>query len=352
MAVPAVALASVIDGSSLRGRVPTEVGYYPIDLDGLVVDSILDFNIYLPAGVEGRYIFFRSPNLPFTVAHRNRLLEHDVRTVFIRGDERGQYARYLEHNIGTVLANPEVPQAKKATLLYSVSKNVVREAFADPRSSAIVPRTRKLAVDTVEYVLQSERSLVQLASVMATDYYTYTHSINVCAFAVALAHKAGVDRADVADLATGALLHDLGKSHVPRELLTRTGPLSPPEMEVMRSHVTWGEQIIATHGTVSPLGLVAVSQHHEKIDGSGYPRQLAADSVHLFGRIAAIADCFDAMTTNRSYQTAMSAYDALARMKTTLRSQFDQGLLEQFIRLLQAPDDVIRRANLAKLTRM
>jgi HD-GYP domain-containing protein (c-di-GMP phosphodiesterase class II) len=122
-------------------------------------------------------------------------------------------------------------------------------------------------------------------------------------------------------------------------------------MEVMRSHVTWGEQIVVTHGTVSPLGLLAVSQHHEKVDGSGYPRQLAADGVHLFGRITAIADCFDAMTTNRSYQAAMSAFDALARMKNALRGQFDQGLLEQFIHLLQAPDDLIRRANLAKLTR-
>jgi putative nucleotidyltransferase with HDIG domain len=351
MAVPAFALASAIDGPTLHGRMPAGVAYYPIDLDGLVVDSILDFNIYLPAGGEGRYIFFRSPNLPFTVAHRNRLLEHDVRTVFIRGEERGQYARYLEHNIGSVLANPEVPPAKKATLLYSVSKNVVREAFAEPRSATIVPRTRRLAAETVDYVLQSERSLAQLASVMATDYYTYTHSINVCAFAVALAHKAGVDRADVAELATGALLHDLGKSQVPRDLLTRTGPLSPQEMDVMRSHVTHGEQIIVQHNAVSPLGLLAVSQHHEKIDGSGYPRQLAADGVHLFGRITAIADCFDAMTTNRSYQTAMSAYDALARMKTTLAGQFDRGLLEQFIRLLQAPEDLLRRANLATLTR-
>jgi putative nucleotidyltransferase with HDIG domain len=351
MTVPAVALVSALDGSILSGRPSAEVAYYPIDLDGLVVDSVLDFNIYLPAGDQGRYIFFRSPNLPFTVAHRNRLLEHDVRTVFIRSDERLQYARYLEHNIGNVLANPEVPPAKKATLLYSVSKNVVREAFAEPRSSTIVPRTRKLAAETVDYVLQSERSLAQLASVMATDYYTYTHSINVCAFAVALAHRAGVDRADVADLATGALLHDLGKSQVPRDLLTRSGPLSAQEMAVMRSHVTWGEQIIVEHQAVSPLGLLAVSQHHEKVDGSGYPRQLAADKVHLFGRITAIADCFDAMTTNRSYQAAMSAYDALSRMKTTLSGQFDQGLLEQFIRLLQAPDDIIRRANLAKLMR-
>jgi len=187
-----------------------------------------------------------------------------------------------------------------------------------------------------------------MATLMAADYYTFTHSINVCVFTVALAHKAGVDRADIGDLATGALLHDLGKSQVPRDLITRVGPLTPEEMATMRSHVEWGEQIVAAHGNVGALGMFSVSQHHEKLDGGGYPRQLGARDIHLFGRITAVADCFDAMTTNRSYQRALTAYDALLRMRGEMRDQYDQDLLEQFIRVLRAPDDLLQHADLAK----
>jgi HD-GYP domain-containing protein (c-di-GMP phosphodiesterase class II) len=339
MAVPAIVLGKAVPESARREDLSAQVIYYPVDLDGLVVDSVLDFNLYLPAGPD-RFTFFRSPNLPFSVLHRNRLLEHDVRTVYIRAEEQNQYNKYLEQNIGAVLDNPEIPGRKKATLLYAVSKNVVREAFDEPRASAIVPRARNLATETVDFVLRSERALSQLASVMATDYYTYTHSINVCVFSVALAQKAGVAREDIGDLATGALLHDLGKSQVPKDLLTRVGPLSEDEMSTMRAHVGWGEQLLADHGGLSDMVMLPVSLHHEKLDGSGYPRQVRADDIHLFGRIAAIADCFDAMTTTRSYQGAMTAYEALLRMRTTLRDHYDQGLLEQFIRLLRAPDAV------------
>jgi HD-GYP domain-containing protein (c-di-GMP phosphodiesterase class II) len=345
MALPAIVLGNEVPEPQRRGDSPQRVIYSPIDLDGLVVDSILDFNLYLPAG-PGRFIFFRSPNLPFTIQHRNRLLDRDVRTVYIRADEREQYAKYLEQNIGAVLANPEIPTPKKATLLYSVSKNVIRETFEEPRAHAIMPRARRLATETVEFVLKSERAVVQLASVMATDYYTYTHSINVSVFAVALAHRLGVSRSDIAELATGSLLHDLGKSQIPKDLLTRVGPLSNEEMHTMRGHVSWGERLLTDHGGLSALAMLPVSLHHEKVDGTGYPRRVRAEDLHLFGRIAAIADCFDAMTTNRSYQEALSAYDALHRMKTILRDQYDQALLEKFIRMLRAPQDLLQARKL------
>jgi len=310
--------------------------YYPVDLDGLVVDTILDFHLYIPAG-RGHFVLFRSPNREFTIVHRNRLLENGVRTLYVRANERSQYAKYLEQNLGAVLANPEVPERKKATLLYGVSRNVVKEAFDEPRSSAIVPRTRRLATETVEFVLRTDDAMAQLASIMATDYYTYTHSINVCVFVVALAHQAGVDRTDVGELAVGALLHDLGKSQLPRELINKNGDLTPEEFALIKKHVEWGEDLLSRHGGISPTVMLPVALHHEKLDGSGYPRGLDGDHIHLFGRITAIADCFDAMTTNRSYQRAMSGYEALWKMKTVLEGKFDESLLERFIRMLRAP---------------
>jgi putative nucleotidyltransferase with HDIG domain len=316
---------------------PPQETFIPIDLDGLVVDTVLDFNLFLPAG-KGRLLFFRSPNLEFTPAHRNRLIDNNVHTVYIRAQERGRYNQYLEHHLPAVIASPDVAPKRKASLLYSVSTNVVQDCLTDPRSEAIVPRTKRVAESTIDFVLKSDKSLGQLATIMATDYYTYTHSINVSVFAVALAHKAGVAKDDLTDLTAGAMLHDIGKSQVPKDLLVKDGPLDADEYRQMQQHVVLGERLLTAHRAMTPLAMLPVKQHHEKLDGSGYHRGLANEQVHLFGRIVAIADCFDAMTTNRSYQKAMKPFDALLTMRTKFNGGFDQTLLETFIRLLRAPD--------------
>jgi HD-GYP domain-containing protein (c-di-GMP phosphodiesterase class II) len=108
-------------------------------------------------------------------------------------------------------------------------------------------------------------------------------------------------------------------------------------MAIMRSHVTLGEEILRDHHAVSGLAMLPVSQHHEKLDGSGYPRGLGAAELHLFGRITAIADTYDAMTSKRTYQRAFSPYETLKMMRERFREKFDQDLLEQFIRLLRVP---------------
>lgn len=311
--------------------------FLPVDLDGIVSDTLLDFNLFLPAG-KGKLLFFRSTNLEFTNEHRLRLIDNNIRRVYVRAQEQRKYQHYLEQHLPEVLANPEIAPTKKADLLYTVSSQVVKDCLDEPRAATIVPRTRKMAEGTVDFVLRSEQSLGQLATLMATDYYTYTHSINVAVFAVALAHKLGLSRDEVNEFALGALLHDLGKSEVPVEILNKRGPLDNEEMLKVREHVVIGERLLRGNGRLGAVAMLAVKQHHEKIDGTGYPRGLATEQVHLFGRIAAIADCFDAMTTNRSYQQAMSAYDALHLMKTRLSPQFDQGLLETFIRMLRAPE--------------
>jgi putative nucleotidyltransferase with HDIG domain len=328
---------------------PTEA-FIPVDLDGIVLDTVLDFNLFLPAE-RGRLLFFRSPNLEFNATHRNRLIDNNVHTVYIRAQESGRYHQYLEQHLPSVIASPDVAPKRKADILYTVSSNVVRDCLSDPRSDAIVPRTKRIAESTIEFVLRSDRSVSQLGALMATDYYTYTHSINVSVFAVALAHKAGVSRQDMADFATGALLHDIGKSEVPKALLTKAGRLSDEEFRQIQEHVVIGERLLNAHRSLSAMAMIPVKQHHEKLDGSGYPRGLEKDRVHLFGRISAIADCFDAMTTNRSYQRAMKPYDALLLMRTKLHGKFDQELLESFIRLLKAPDARERQDEAADIVR-
>jgi len=308
--------------------------FHPIHLDSLVSDSTLEFNLYIRTTGE-KCILFRERSLEFGDRHRRKLLENQVQTIYILHSDQKSYGRYIEQNIGNLMRDPAVPSEKKAAFLLSVSKGILQDAFENPRSGDIVRRTEEVTANTVDYILKGRDSVQNLIALMSTDYYTFTHSMNVCVFTIALASRVGVPlQQELNDLATGTLLHDIGKTEVPKSLLNKAGPLSPEEMAVMKQHVVWGEKILAENPRMTPARMLPVSLHHEKLNGKGYPRGLAGEQIHLHGRIAAIADCFDAMTTNRSYQSAMDGFEALQIMKTKLQAQYDQNVLSAFIPVL------------------
>lgn len=311
--------------------------YLPVHLDGLVVDTLVDFHLYLQSA-PGHFVLFRGPDLPFDGDHHARLLQNNVHTLWLRGDERRRYEGYVEQHLDTLLANPLIPVPRRAALLTTAAQSTLESVFASPRHTHVVPRTRRVARQTVEMLVRTPDAVGHLAGLMTHDYTTVRHSMNVSVFAVGLAHAAGVRGADdLQELALGTLLHDIGKCEIPRELISKPGAYTDDEFEVMRTHVQRGEDILADAGRLGRLGMMAVSQHHERLTGNGYPRRLAADDIHLFGRITAIADCFDAMTSERSYQHAMRPSDALHLMRTHLSAHFDQALLDRFIRTLRIP---------------
>ena len=299
------------------------------------MDSTLEFNLYLKTTAEN-YILFRERSLEFREHHRKRLVENQIHTLYISQSDQKSYGAYVEDNLDNLTRDPAVPSEKKAAFIYSVSLAILQDAFENPRAGDIVPRIEELTVSTVEYILQRNDSVQNLIKIMSTDYYTFTHSMNVCVFTIALANNLGVKpQRELNDLATGAMLHDIGKSEIPKSLLNKAGKLSPEEMDLMKQHVILGEKILGENPSMNAARMLPVSLHHEKLDGRGYPRSLVRDEIHPHGRIAAIADCFDAMTTNRSYQAAMDGFEALQLMKTRLRAHYDQDVLEAFIPLLR-----------------
>ena len=311
--------------------------YVPVHLDGLVIDSVVDFHLYLQTS-PGHFVLFRGPDLEFASTHHARLLANRVETLWLKGDERRRYEQYVERHLDTLLANPQIATPRKVELLQSAAQTTLESVMVDPRHTEAVPRTRRVAQQTVQLIVREAESLGHMAALMARDYDTVRHSMNVSVFATGLAHAAGVRNAsDLRDLALGALLHDIGKSELPRDLIVKPGAYTEEEMALMRTHVVRGEHILQQDGRMGSLGMVVLSQHHERLSGHGYPRALEPQHIHLFGRIAAIADVYDAMTSDRSYQRAMSPLDALDLMSTQVASQFDQDLLRLFVKTLRAP---------------
>lgn len=169
-------------------------------------------------------------------------------------------------------------------------------------------------------------------SIDAKDTYTCGHSERVALYAKSLAQAANLPTGTCDRIYLAGLLHDVGKIGVPDAILCKTGKLTTEEFAAMKKHPEIGARILSRIRQINDL-LPGVLHHHERVDGRGYPDGLAGDEIPLFGKIICIADCFDAMTTNRTYRAAMPIQAAVAEVRRCAGTQFDPHLAEAFLAL-------------------
>jgi response regulator RpfG family c-di-GMP phosphodiesterase len=203
--------------------------------------------------------------------------------------------------------------------------------------------TRHLAAAYRELESTYHATLEALGSALDTrDVGTESHSRRVHGYALATAREYGMPEAEMSDLAHGVLLHDIGKIGIPDGILLKPGPLTPDEWKTMRTHPEIGRRLIEKipflRGAV-PI----VYSHHEKWDGSGYPRGLAAEEIPVGARIFSVVDAFDAMTFDRPYSKAIAFDAAKAELKRCAGAHFDPSVVEAFLRVPEALLEEIRR---------
>jgi putative nucleotidyltransferase with HDIG domain len=309
-----------------------ELKFIPIYLDCLRVDSILDFDLYLR--INTGMVLYRSADLPFTDRTRQRLMDNKVDRLFVKGENKEKYQRYIEQNLDKILIDPEIPETKKANILYETSKGLVKDIFANPTYGDNVQRSQELVSTTVGYILRGREAFHNLLKITSFDYYTYTHSVNVCTFSLALAQQMGQnDEQFLHELGVGALLHDLGKSKISERIINKRSALSPYEFEIMKKHPGWGVDILDEDKDLSPSSIYPVLQHHERGDRTGYPAGVQLSEMHIYSKIVAIADTFDAMTTERVYQRAVDSFPCL-KIMFSLTGAYDRNMLKSFAELM------------------
>jgi putative nucleotidyltransferase with HDIG domain len=172
------------------------------------------------------------------------------------------------------------------------------------------------------------------AAIDAKDPYTVGHSHRVSTYAVAVARRLGLSPEMIQHVRIGGLLHDIGKIGIPDAILLKPGRLTQEEYNWMKKHPEVGENIMKQvrllHNALPCLG-----EHHEKMDGTGYPRGLKGDQISILGRIVAVADVFDAITSDRPYRIGLSVEDGLDLLCEGVGTQFDGNCVEAFIDLVQ-----------------
>lgn len=174
--------------------------------------------------------------------------------------------------------------------------------------------------------------LVNIADIKMYDDYTYHHSLSVAIMAIAIGLELGFNNFMLNELGTAGLMHDIGKVSVPVEIITKPGRLTPDEFEIVKMHPVYAAQHLKERNIVSDNIYKGIIQHHEKIDGSGYPYHLKGKEIHPYARILAVADVYDALTSNRPYRVPNPPNEAIEYIMAGMGTQFDENILRAFLR--------------------
>jgi HD-GYP domain-containing protein (c-di-GMP phosphodiesterase class II) len=317
----------------------TSLALVPVPTSSFRPHTATDFDIFFRPDEEREPILFRQKNVPITVDVLQNLWQHDHDVVYIRSTDARAYRAYIEKNLSNLLSDKTLPMGAKVDVIYACSTNLMNDVMLEPRARNAIQRARQLVNSTVEFMRSDEKPFQHLISVMSRDYYTYTHSVHVFMFSMALAQRANFDDPDLLRVfGEGALLHDVGKSRVDTSILNCKGRLSTEQWHVMKKHPAWGCELLAERGGIEPLALDLILHHHEKLDGRGYPNGLKGDEVSPLVRITTIADIFDALTTRRPYKEAMPPEEALDLMRSRMLGEIDPDLFATFEQMILAEE--------------
>lgn len=223
----------------------------------------------------------------------------------------------------------EIERARK---LCQDAKPQIMSMFNDIRlGKAIDPKTTLPLVGEIDSLVQrNSAAILSVARLKTHDDYTYMHSVAVCALMLSLANQMGLDKEQTRLVGIGGLMHDLGKAAMPLEILNKPGKLTDAEYLVMKKHTIVGAKILQDSGAEPEVIDIALN-HHEKINGTGYPNQLPAEKISLLARMAAICDVYDAVTSERAYKKPWEPANTIREM-AKWEGHFDKQIFNSFVK--------------------
>jgi putative nucleotidyltransferase with HDIG domain len=285
---------------------------------------------------KGTLLF--SADTPITQPSQiNSLIKRGVTAVYI------DIAKSKDSGEGHPPAEPDVlgpedlgEQLRKVETHYGDAIETAREAMESARMGRLfsIKSIEHAAIRVVDSVKDDPMLLLTLCQIKRFSTDLYSHSVNVCIMVSALCHAMGYTEDQILLGGVGGLLHDIGKMRVPPHLLLKPGRYSRQEREAMNRHPEYGMEIVDKSYSVSELSRNVIGQHHERINGKGYPRNLKRSQIAEIAQIGAIADVYDALTTDKPYRPAFLPQEALALIFQGSDEEFPRDFVEHFAKLL------------------
>lgn len=233
-----------------------------------------------------------------------------------------------QHYVRDVMNSDTFPDSEKATLLKESSIAILEDLFDNPDVETALTESKPIITDLISFMNNAPNEMGNMITLSGHDFYTYNHSFDVSIYSLGLGQALGFSKTELEELGLSSLYHDLGKRLVPIEILCKKGALDDNEWTQMRMHPQFGLKILNEHENISEAIKAACYEHHESWNGGGYPQGISKHEIHPFGRIVALTDTYDAMTTQRSYNTPMKPTDALNLMNGNLAQRYDPDMLK------------------------
>ncbi|WP_181349541.1 HD-GYP domain-containing protein [Thalassobacillus sp. CUG 92003] len=258
----------------------------------------------------------------------DRLIDYGITYVYIRDglteDLTSQYP---------------ISEELRMTAVHTIKESFSKVADEDNLDHGYLVKASgkkiKGVVQTLLTEMKGQKEVISLLSdVITYDDYIFTHSLNVSMYALALGSEMNLPNRKLEEIGIGAILHDIGKTSVPRHILLKPDKLEEHEFEQIKKHTEAGFEALRKSESIPLVAAHCAYQHHERLNGSGYPRGITGEDIHLYGKILAIADVFDAVTSNRAYRSAMLPHEGLEILYAGADELFDKKMVEAFRRCI------------------
>ncbi len=314
---------------------PSKETYFPLPIHTYNEGDIIDQKLYFK--YQGQFVFFQEKGQKWLSADSKRLKDFGLEDLYIRADSLNVWHEFMDSKMPKLLQEPKMSMADKGKIIYQTCVSTAEAVFNNPKSSETAQKSTSFLKHCIDFLSQDKSSFYELFKTSALTMSEHSHGLHVAAYAVTLGKKMGFTKEqELVTLGVGALLHDLGKTKISPELLDRKGPISDAEKEELKKHAKYGYEIVSQYGTAIPqLAKRIIVEHHERIDGSGYPKGLTGGQIHIFSQIVGVCDVFDSMTSHRPYKDKASPFDSVSEMLTLDQNKFDKNLLVAFIEMMK-----------------
>ncbi len=267
----------------------------------------------------------------FSNSVKSLVAEEKIDHFYVKKEDRFKYKDDIQEYLTSIIKDDAVRTEEKAELIYNLAYESLTDLFENDVTEQKINKVSSNIDNTIHLLKSDANALKLLLDVNTYDFYTYAHCIDVATYAIAFGIYLNLPSDDLMTLGKAAIFHDLGKKNIDYEIVTKDSVLSSEEYEVIKSHPKYSVDMLKEIESVEASLLMVIEQHHEKLNGTGYPYGLQNEQIHYLAKILSIVDIFNALTTVRSYKDALSSVQAFELMFKSMKDEICFSYLEKFV---------------------
>jgi HD-GYP domain-containing protein (c-di-GMP phosphodiesterase class II) len=332
----------VLSGGFGTSTNSARAGFLPISLERAPMEAFEAIPIFLRTTEKNEnqeaFNLYCAEHVRFSDAHRTRLIAAGIKFIYIPMVHQSRFRQQTEACLEKLAGDPSVAVSVKSEIIYETSVELVNELLSEPDLIRDSGRLEKVSRAVTTLTLNDPTSFSHLFTASHHDFYTATHMVNVATWMVPLAYAMGYHDVDqLNQICQAGILHDIGKMRIPAEILNKSAKLSDDEWRQIKEHPVNGCEYLKEFAHIHPIVFTVTRQHHERVDGTGYPDGLKSDEIDPISKICAVVDSFDAMTAFRPFkQKTMSVAQAMDIIVAETPGKYDPKVVDAWVGLLRA----------------